>query len=133
METKWTTLSAIYSIVKDYPNPTATLLHINELLLNQSLPWDQVVDHLKELQKEEFVTMKQLSVAAISLTEKGMQYLSGLPKANIAWREFSLFSFGLKKIINKLLVIKFYRIPGNIVVYGTYEYCFYRTYHDAHH
>ena len=84
METKWTTLSAIYSIVKNYPNPTTTLLHINELILNQSLPWDQVVDHLKELQKEEFVTMKQLSVAVISLTEKGMQYLSGLPKANIA-------------------------------------------------
>ena len=83
METKWNTLSVIYSIVKDYPNPTTTLLHINELILNQSLPWDQVVDHLKELQKEEFVTMKQLSVAVISLTEKGMQYLSGLPKANI--------------------------------------------------
>jgi hypothetical protein len=76
METKWTTLSAIYSIVKDNPHPTTTLLHINELILNQSLPWDQVVDHLKELQKEDYITMKQLSVALISITSKALQYFA---------------------------------------------------------
>lgn len=82
MKTKWDTLSIVYSIVKDYLHPITTLLHINELILKQNLPWDQVVDHLKELQMDGYVTIHQLTVAVISITDKGMKHSLNLLRLN---------------------------------------------------
>jgi predicted transcriptional regulator len=76
MENKLITLQTIYNIVKDNPHPTNSLLPTNELILRQNFPWDEVVNHLKELQAEGYVIMKQLSVAVISITDKGLQYLA---------------------------------------------------------
>jgi len=81
MENKWATLQAIYNIVKDNPHPTTLLLPTNELILRQNLPWDEVVNHLKELQEEGYITMRQLSVAVISITDKGLQIVTGLTPA----------------------------------------------------
>ena len=81
MENKWATLQAIYNIVKDNPHPTTLLLPTNELILRQNLPWDEVVSHLKELQEEGYITMRQLSVAVISITDKGLQIVTGLTPA----------------------------------------------------
>jgi hypothetical protein len=72
MENKLLTLRTIYNIVvKDNPYPTTSLLPTSELILHQNFPWDEVVNHLKECQAEGYVIMKQLSVAAISNTDKG--------------------------------------------------------------
>jgi len=81
MENKWATLQAIYNIVKDNPHPTTLLLPTNELILRQNLPWDEVVNHLKELQEEGYITMRQLSVAVISITDKGLQIVTRLTPA----------------------------------------------------
>jgi predicted transcriptional regulator len=81
MENKWATLQAIYNIVKDNPRPATSLLPTNELILRQNLPWDEVVNHLKELQEEGYITMRQLSVAVISITDKGLQIVTGLTPA----------------------------------------------------
>ena len=75
MENKLLTLHTIYDLVKDNPHPTTSLLQSNELILRQNFPWDEVVKHLNELQAEGLVIMKQLSVAAISITDKGLQYM----------------------------------------------------------
>lgn len=75
MENKLLTLHTIYDLVKDNPHPTTSLLQSNELILRQNFPWDEVVNHLNELQAEGLVIMKQLSVAAISITDKGLQYM----------------------------------------------------------
>ena len=78
MENKWTTLRIIYNIVKDNPYPTTTLLPTNELILRQNFPWDELVTHLNELQADGFVTLKQLSVTVISITEKGLQTVADI-------------------------------------------------------
>ncbi len=69
------TLHVIYDLVKNNPHPTTSLLPTNELILRLDFPWDEVVNHLKELQAEGFIIMKQLSVAAISITDKGLKYI----------------------------------------------------------
>lgn len=78
MENKWVTLQAIYNIIKDDPHPTNSLLPTNDLILRQNFPWDEVVSHLNELQADGLVTLKQLSVAVISITEKGLQFLADI-------------------------------------------------------
>jgi predicted transcriptional regulator len=78
MEDKLLTLQAIYNMVKDNPYPTKSLLPTNELILRQNFPWDEVVNHLKELQAGGYISMQQLSVAVISITDKGLQYLAEL-------------------------------------------------------
>jgi predicted transcriptional regulator len=78
MENKFLTLQTIYNMVKNNPHPTTSLLQSNELILRQNFPWDEVVNHLNELQAEGLVIMKQLSVAAISITDKGLQYMREL-------------------------------------------------------
>jgi len=75
MENKLITLHTIYDLVKNNPHPTTSLLPTNELILRLKFPWDEVVSHLNELQSEGLVIMKQLSVAAISITDKGLQYM----------------------------------------------------------
>jgi predicted transcriptional regulator len=75
MENKLLTLLTIYDLVGNNPHPTTSLLLSNELILRQNFPWDEVVNHLNELEAEGLVIMKQLSVAAISITEKGLQYM----------------------------------------------------------
>jgi len=75
MENKLLTLHTIYDLVKDNPHPTTSLLQSNELILRQNFPWDEVVNHLNYLQAEGLVIMTQLSVAAISITDKGLQYM----------------------------------------------------------
>jgi len=78
MENKWVTLKAIYDIIKDDPHPTNSLLPTNELILKQNFPWDEVVTHLNELRADGLVTIKQLSVAVISITEDGLQALADI-------------------------------------------------------
>jgi hypothetical protein len=75
MENKLLTLHTIYDLVKDNPHPTTSLLQSNELILRQNFPWDEVVNHLNDLRAEGLVIMTQLSVAAIPITDKGLQYM----------------------------------------------------------
>jgi Mn-dependent DtxR family transcriptional regulator len=75
METKLLTLQAIYDLVKDNPHPATTMVQTSELILKQNFPWDEVSGNLQELQADGFVSLKQLSTAAIFLTEKGLQYI----------------------------------------------------------
>ncbi|MGN6194692.1 MAG: hypothetical protein ACTHOB_07115 [Ginsengibacter sp.] len=73
MESKFVTLRAVYEIVKGASDPTKTLLSINELILRQPLAWDEVVQHLRDLDMEGYILLQQLSVAVISITGKGIE------------------------------------------------------------
>jgi hypothetical protein len=76
METKFDTLRAIYEMISETADdPTKTLLATNELILHQALPWDEVVNHLNELNRDGYILLQQLSVALISITGKGIDVL----------------------------------------------------------
>jgi predicted transcriptional regulator len=75
MENKFRTLQVIYELVKNDIRPTMSIIHPNEIISRQPLPWDQIVADLHELQNEEYISMKQFSTAVISITEKGFQFI----------------------------------------------------------
>ena len=81
MENKYKTLETIYEMVKNDSHPTARVLHPNEIILRQDLPWDESVKHLDELKSENFIDILQHSPILINITELGFQYiLSGKTK-----------------------------------------------------
>jgi predicted transcriptional regulator len=73
MEPKFDTLNIVYELIKEKTDPTQTVLTINELLLHQNRPWDELVLHLEELNKEGYIILHQLSVAVVSITNKGLE------------------------------------------------------------
>jgi hypothetical protein len=75
MEPKFDTLRAIYEMISETADPTKTLLASNELILHQARPWDEVVEHLNDLNKDGYILLQQLSVAVISMTSKGMDVM----------------------------------------------------------
>lgn len=75
MENKWQTLQVIYDLVKNDNNPTKSIIHSNVIIARQNFPWDEIVQHLNELQEDGFVILTQLSTAVVSVTEKGFQIM----------------------------------------------------------
>ena len=73
MEPKFETLHLIYELIKEKTDPTKTVLTINELLLHQNRPWDELVSHLEELNREGSILLHQLSVAVVSITSRGLE------------------------------------------------------------
>ena len=84
MNNKYLTLRTIYELVKNDANPTASIIHPNEVIVRQSFPWDEIVKHLNKLQSEDYIIMKQLHIAAISITDKGVQYFNSVQSVNVA-------------------------------------------------
>lgn len=74
MNAKFETLHTIYFMVKNNPNPAKAMLKANELILQQSLAWDEVVKNVTELEKEGYVKMHHPALF-ISITEKGVEYM----------------------------------------------------------
>jgi hypothetical protein len=73
MEPKLETLHLIYELIKEKTDPTKTVLTINELLLHQNRPWDELVSDLEELNREGCILLHQLSVAVVSITSRGLE------------------------------------------------------------
>ena len=78
MESKYQTLLIIYELIKHEPNPPLIMLQPGQIIIRQNFPWDEIVNHLHELQSEGLVTIKQLSTAAISITAKGLDQITAL-------------------------------------------------------
>jgi len=76
MENKWQTLQVIYDLVKNDSNPSKSIIHPNVIIARQNFPWDEIVEHLKELQTDGFVMLTQLSTAVVSLTNEGLQHMA---------------------------------------------------------
>ncbi len=72
MEPKYTTLKAIYDIVKEETNPLIYACFPNQVILHQSQPWDTVMEQLQQLATDGLSTIHQPGTT-ICLTELGMQ------------------------------------------------------------
>jgi predicted transcriptional regulator len=84
MENKYLTLQTIYELVKNDTTPTLSIIRPNEIIVRQSFPWDEIVNHLNELQSEDLVHINQLSTAVITITDKGFQYIASIHSVNAA-------------------------------------------------
>lgn len=84
MERKYQTLKTIYELVKNDAQPTMSIIQPNEIIIRQELPWDIIVDHLKQLEAEKHITLQQVSTAVISITAKGLHYISAVNAGSAA-------------------------------------------------
>ena len=75
MEKKYLTLQTIFNLVKNDPHPTSSVVHPNEIIVRQNLPWDESVKYLDELRSERLINILQHSPAMIFITEQGFQYM----------------------------------------------------------
>jgi metal-dependent HD superfamily phosphatase/phosphodiesterase len=72
MEEAYTTLKTIYDIVKNDTNPETYLCSTREIILRQLEGWDVIESHLKILEQNGLVVVKQLDRIAISITSRGI-------------------------------------------------------------
>lgn len=78
MENKLQTLQVIYDLVKNDIKPSMSIIHPNKIISRQHFPWDEIVDHLNELQADGYINMKPVSPAFVSITDKGFEFASSL-------------------------------------------------------
>lgn len=77
MERKFGTLKTIYEIVKDNIKPVAMSIKPNEIISRSHFPWDEIMQHLEELNHDQLITMKRSLVVVINITESGLSFISG--------------------------------------------------------
>ena len=46
------------------------------IIARLNFPWDEIVQHLNELQQDGLIILTQLSTAVVSLTNKGLQHVA---------------------------------------------------------
>lgn len=83
MEEEYLTLQTIFDIVKNDSNPETYLCSAREIILRQFNGWEIIQTHLQSLAEKEFVIVKQLDKIAISITQRGIDYLKSAPYAHI--------------------------------------------------
>ena len=76
MENKWQTLHVIFDLVKNDNQPTKSIIQTNMIIAHLNFPWDEIVQHLNELQQDGLIILTQLSTAVVSLTDKGIQHVA---------------------------------------------------------
>jgi len=76
MREKYQTLQTIYELVKRDEHPASCAVNPREIILRLDFGWDIIVSHLYELKEEGLVDMLQLNIAQISLTSKGLAYVT---------------------------------------------------------
>ena len=75
MEDEYITLQTIFDIVKNDSSPETYLCSAREIILRQYNGWDIILQHLQKLAEKEFVVVKQLDKIAISITQRGLEYV----------------------------------------------------------
>ena len=75
MEPRYKTLSTIYDIVKDDPQPHTYLCRPREIILRQFLDWGVIQQHLNLLEEEHLVATRQLDTLTILITPAGIDKL----------------------------------------------------------
>jgi predicted transcriptional regulator len=76
MNNRYKTLEILYSIVQDTPSPTRYTCKPNQIILRQTLPWDNIIEHLQQLAAEQLVSFKQMGVdSTVTLTEEGLAFI----------------------------------------------------------
>ena len=78
MENKFQTLRVIYEMVKNNIKPSMRNILPNEIISRQHFPWDEIINHLNELHREEYIVMKKSSPAIVTITGKGFEFIAHL-------------------------------------------------------
>lgn len=78
MENKFQTLQVIYGMVKNDTNPSMHNILPNEIISRHHFPWDEIINHLNELLREDYIVMKQSSPVIVTITKKGFQFIANL-------------------------------------------------------
>lgn len=75
MEDEYFTLQTIFDIVKNDSSPETYLCSAREIILRQFIGWDIIQKHIQLLAEKDFVIVKQLDKIAISITQRGIEYV----------------------------------------------------------
>ncbi len=72
MDKKYLVLQSIYDCVKNEPSPPSFYLSLQEVIVRQNFPWDEVMQLLQELESEAFIVMRKFSTVLVSITDSGI-------------------------------------------------------------
>jgi hypothetical protein len=73
MESPYKTLLTIYNITEQDPQPITYQCRPREIILRQFQDWSIIQQHLKLLEEEGLVMLKQLDTLVINITNAGIE------------------------------------------------------------
>ena len=80
MDDHYKILQTVFDIVKDDAQPETYKCRPREIILRQYQSWTVIESHLKILEKEGMVTIKQEDTIVIFITAAGMEYMKASRK-----------------------------------------------------
>jgi hypothetical protein len=73
MDPHYKTLTTIFSITKDDPQPTTYKCRPRDLILRQFQDWSVIQQHIQQLEAEGLVLMRQEDTLVIQITAMGIE------------------------------------------------------------
>ncbi|MFT3910781.1 MAG: hypothetical protein QM737_15295 [Ferruginibacter sp.] len=73
MEERYKTLQTIYDITREDPQPETYKCRPREIILRQYQSWSAIEKHLKSLEAEGMLIIKQEDTVVISITASGIE------------------------------------------------------------
>jgi predicted transcriptional regulator len=73
MDPRYKTLTTIFSITKDDPQPTTYKCRPRDLILRQFQDWSVIQQHIQQLEAEGLVLMRQEDTLVIQITAMGIE------------------------------------------------------------
>ncbi len=73
MDPHYKTLTTIFAITKDDPQPTTYKCRPRDLILRQFQDWSVIQQHIQQLEEEGLVQMRQEDTLVIQITAMGIE------------------------------------------------------------
>lgn len=73
MDPRYKTLTTIFTITKDDPQPTTYKCRPRDLILRQFQDWSVIQQHIQQLEAEGLVLMRQEDTLVIQITAMGIE------------------------------------------------------------
>lgn len=73
MDPRYKTLTTIFTITKDDPQPTTYKCRPRDLILRQFQDWSVIQQHIQQLEAEGLVIMRQEDTLVIQITPMGIE------------------------------------------------------------
>ena len=80
MDDQYKTLETIFDIVKEDSQPETYKCRPREIILREYQSWTVIEAHLKLLEKEGLVTIKQEDTVVVFITTAGVEYMKAARK-----------------------------------------------------
>ena len=75
MDSRYTTLNTLAAIVQEKLHPTQYACTPREMILHSSFDWEQILEHLHELVKEELVIISPAETLQFFITQAGLDMM----------------------------------------------------------